>query len=405
MPGNNSPREAVITAIVTSADHPTGLGAARGLRSAGAKVVGFTHRPDAWPCRSWAWDAIEVFSSAATSTSVAQVLEFARNINGPVFLLPSEDDLVAEFSKVKDQFPDNLQFCCPSYDVVQTLLEKTRFAIWAEAQGFPVPQTILIHSHNQLLDQLEHFKYPAILKPLVRTPEWQAASPVQKAIRLESPDDISNIPFDLFKAAPSYILSEWIEGDDSDVYFCLVFLDSDSRVKASFTGRKLLQFPRLTGSTAICVDANLPQLEKLTADLFRSVGCQGLASLEIKRSAENGQLLITEPTVVRPNLQSYSAVAAGVNLYGIAMRHAWGRDYNDLILPRKRCIWIEERALFEVFTSRSEFPIQIRMILRESIKARRIAAAYFSLKDPAPFFAMSGSWIRNGLRRIWHRGT
>ena len=93
---------------------------------------------------------------------------------------------------------------------------------------------------------------------------------------------------------------------------------------------------------------------------------------------------------------------AGVNLYVIAMRHAWSRDYGDLIQPKKRCMWIEERALFEIFTTRSNYPIPIRVILRESTKVKRIAAAYFSLKDPVPFLKMFASWIRNGLRRIRH---
>lgn len=402
MPGTNGTQETVITAIVTGADSPTGLGAARGLRSAGARVIGFAHKPTALSCRSRVWDTVECFSNNDADASVAQVLAFVANMTGPVFLLPSEDDLAAEFSKLQGQFPDNVRFCGPSYDIVQLLLEKTEFSVWAKTQGFPVPKTVPIHSHQELLNCLECFNYPAILKPLVRTPEWQTASPVEKVIRLESPNDIKTIPFDLFKVAPSYILSEWIEGADEDVYFCLVFLDSESKVIASHTGRKLLQFPRLTGSTAICVDADLPPLEKLTADLFRSARCKGLASLEVKRSTKDGQLLITEPTVIRPNLQSYSAVAGGVNLYGIAMRYAWSRDYSDLLLPKKRCLWIQEGLLFEVFTTRSNIPVPVRTILREFVKVRRISAAYFSLRDPAPFLMMLASWIRNGLRRIWH---
>ncbi len=397
-------QEEIITAIVTGADSPTGLGAARGLRSAGAKVIGFTHHPAAWPCRSGVWDQVEGFSDKSTDASVAQVLAFAAHITGPVFLLPCEDGLATEFSRYQGQFPDNVRFSRPSYNVVQLLLEKTQFALWANTHGFPVPKTVLVHSHDELSNHLEGFNYPAVLKPLVRTPGWQAASPVHKVIRIESPDDIDTITFDLFEAAPSYILSEWIEGADEDVYFCLVCLDSDSNIIASHTGRKLLQFPRLTGSTAICIDANLPQLEKLTADLFRSAGCQGLASLEVKQSATDGQLVITEPTVVRPNLQSYSAVAAGVNLYGIAMRYAWSRDYTDLIRPRKRCMWIQEQALFEVFTTHSKTPVPVKTILQEFIKVRRISAAYFSFTDLTPFFTMFASWIKNGLHRIWHRG-
>jgi D-aspartate ligase len=212
--------------------------------------------------------------------------------------------------------------------------------------------------------------------------------------------DLERVPFDPFAVAPAYVISEWIEGDDADVLFCLTYLDSDSEMLASFTGRKLLQYPRLTGSTAICTDRPDPALEELTASVLRKAGCQGLASLEVKRSATDGRYYITEPTVGRPNLQSHAAVKGGVNLHGIALRHAWGEDYSDLTGPRRRCVWFEERGLFEILTTRTGVPVPMRLIAGEALKARRPAAAHFSLTDPKPFASMSWSWVRNGVRRL-----
>ena len=394
-----------ITAFITGADHPTGLGAARALRAAGAKAIGFTHRPGAWTCRSRAWAEIRLLSGPAAEVAASEVVAAALDTKGPIFLLPTTDDMVAEFSRIQDQFPEHIRMCCPPNNTVQILLEKTRFADWTESRSYPMPRSKVARSQGDLTALLEDFNFPAILKPLVRTPEWQKASPVEKAIRIEASEDVERIPFDLFRVAPSYVLSEWIPGDDSDVYFYLAFLDSHSEIVASFTGRKLLQYPRLTGSTAICAATNFPELEALATDLFRSVGCQGLASLEVKQSALDGKIFITEPTVGRPNLQSFSAVVAGVNLYGIAMRHAWDQDFADLLGPQKRCVWIEERGLFEVLTSRTGIPIPLRLILREIVRARRIAGAYLSVSDPGPFAAMLGSWIRNGFRRISRRAT
>jgi predicted ATP-grasp superfamily ATP-dependent carboligase len=390
-----------ITAFVTGADHPTALGAARALHAAGATVIGFTHRHEAWACRSRAWAEIRRLSGGAVDEAASEVLSAAEGSNCPIFLLPTEDDMVAEFSRTRDQFPELVRMCCPPDHVVRTLLEKTRFVDWAESRGYPVPRSKVAHSKEELTALLKSFSYPAILKPLVRTPEWQRSSPVEKAIRLEASGDIEGLPFDLFRVAPSYVVSEWIEGDDSDVYFCLAFLDSRSEIVASFSGRKLLQYPRLTGSTAICASNDLPELDVMTADLFRAVGCQGLASLEVKRSATDGKLLITEPTVGRPNLQSFAAVAAGVNLCGIAMRHVWGQDFSDLLGPRKQCVWIEESGLFEVLTTRTRVPVPVRMILREAVRARRISGAYLAISDPGPFVAMAGNWARNGFRRIF----
>jgi len=389
-----------ITAFVTGADHPTGLGTARALRAAGHEVVGFTRRPDAATCHSRAWREIRRVSGAGTRDEAEELLGAAGAFGGPVFLLPTQDGLVAELSRIRDELPANVRMTLPPSEVVETLLEKTRFAEWARGEGFPLPRSSVVKSEEELKASLAELTMPVIVKPLVRTPEWHDASPVDKVIRMDSARDLENVPFDLFAVAPAYVLSEWIEGEDSDVFFCLTYLDSDSEMVASFTGRKLLQYPRLTGSTAICTDRPDADLEALTADLFRRAGCQGLASLEVKQSAVDGRCYITEPTVGRPNLQSHAAVKAGVNLHGVALRHAWGEGYSDLIGPQRRCIWFEERGLFEILTTRTGIPVPLRLIAGEALKARWPSGAHFSVTDPVPFASMSWSWVRNGMRRL-----
>jgi D-aspartate ligase len=389
-----------VTAFVTGADHPTALGAARALRAAGHAVVGFTRHPDASACRSRAWTEVRAVSGPDARGMAEEVLAAAANFERPVFLLPTEDGAVGELSRIRSRLPVNVRMTLPPHAVVETLLEKTRFAEWAEREGFPLPRSGIANSREELQRLLDGFPMPAILKPLLRTPEWQRASPADKVFRLEKASDVERVPFDLFSVAPAYVLSEWVEGDDSDVLFCLTYLDPDSEIVASFTGRKLLQYPRLTGSTAICIDRPDPALEELTASLFRRAGCQGLASLEVKRSAANGRYYITEPTVGRPNLQSHAAVKAGVNLHGIALRHIWGLDFSDLLGPRRRCMWVEEQGLLEILTTRTGIPIPFRLIAGEALRARRVAGAYSSLTDPAPISSMVRGWIGSGVRRL-----
>jgi predicted ATP-grasp superfamily ATP-dependent carboligase len=389
-----------ITAFVTGADHPTALGGARGVNAAGAEVIGFTARPEKRACLSRAWSEIRVLRSSDPSDRAMEVIRAASDSDGPIFLLPTEDDMVREFSRNREMLPDHVRLSLPSHECVELLLEKTRFAEWARHRDYPLPESEVVESRSQLDRVLGRFRFPAILKPLVRTPGWQEASPVNKAIRLTSATDLEKVTFDLFEVAPSYVLSEWIEGEDSDVYFCLVFLDDQSHVVASHTGRKLLQYPRLTGSTAICIDHPHPELEEMAAALFKDAGCKGLASLEVKRSSGDGRLLITEPTIGRPNLQSFSAVASGVNLYGIALRYVWNRDFSDLLSKRRRCVWVEEKGLFENVTSSRELPIPFGLIIREVLASRRLRWAYFRFRDLGPFLSLAWGWMTNAVRRL-----
>jgi predicted ATP-grasp superfamily ATP-dependent carboligase len=393
-----------ITALVTDADHPTGLGAAHALRDAGADTIGLTHHPDRWPCRSRAWSEVVAIGKPSAGAAFDAIVATARRVGGPVFLLPSSDTLVRHLSRERGRLPDNVRTVLPPDPVVELLLEKTRFARWADQHDYPVPRSRVVTSTTELEDAARTIRFPAILKAYVRTAGWHKVSPVEKAIRLQGPGDLSNIPFDLFAAAPSYVLSEWIPGTDDDVLFCLVYLDRNSDVVASFTGRKLLQFPRLTGSTAICIDRPDAELEAMTARLFKEVGCTGLASLEVKRSATDGRYLITEPTVGRPNLQSSAAVLAGVNLHGVAMRDAWGRAYTDLLGRRRRCFWTEERAIFELLTSATGVRVPWWLITREAFfSGRRLGGAYLRLRDPRPFTSMAGHWCRRAVGRLFRR--
>jgi predicted ATP-grasp superfamily ATP-dependent carboligase len=392
-----------ITALVTNAHHPTGLGAAQALAASGADVMGFSHTPDAWCCRSRAWGRMVALEDPEPATVLEAVRVAAEQIDGPVFLLPTGDRIVQEVSRRRACLPDHVRMTLPEDAVVQLLMEKTRFARWAQERGYPVPRSVIATSREGLEAALDRLRFPLLLKPTVKTGPWQSASPVDKALRLEGPDDLAGVDFDLFAAAPAYLISEWIPGADHDVLFCLVYLDERSEVVASFTGRKLLQYPRLTGSTAICVDRPDAELEELTARLFKEAGCRGLASLEVKRSAHDGRYVITEPTVGRPNLQSGAAVLGGVNLHGIAMRHAWDRDWSDLVGRRRRCLWIEERALFSVMTGSNGISRHLGLVARKALAGRRIGGAYFRVGDASPFTSMTGDWLRRRTRKLLHR--
>ena len=394
-----------ITALVTGADHPTGLGSARALRAAGARVVGFADHPGVATCRSRAWSEVRPLRARTPADVAQEILTHAASIDGPVFLLSTVDDLVLEFARLQHQFPAHVRSCLPPLDTAEILLEKTRFAIWAAERGFPVPRTAVAESMGELEALLRDFPLPSLLKPMFRTREWDRNSPLAKVIILKDRADLRGIGFDLFAAAPSYVLSEWIDGEDSDVLFYLTYLGPDSEIVAGFSGRKLLQYPRLTGSTAVCTDNVDPVLDKMSEDLFRAARCTGLASLEVKRSPKDNRYLITEPTVGRPNLQSPCAELGGRNIVGIAMRHTWGRHWSDLVGSERRCLWVEESAIFQLLTSPGLPPFPARMIAGEALHARRFAGAHFRLSDPAPFTSLLAGWVKGGLRRGSGRGV
>lgn len=391
---SSAPSPSRPVAIVTGADHPTGLGSGRALRAAGARVLGVTGLPGSPCAQSRVWDSLHVTNPGGDR--LEPLLSIARTLDAPTFLLPTQDDMVSEVSARRKELEGSYRFVLPPDSVVQTFMEKTRFYEWARPLGLPLPITRAVRTRDELHAALAGMPYPLIVKPLFRTAAWSRASPTQKVFRFDRPGDLDRVPFDLFDVAPAYVVSQWIHGPDDAVYYCLAYCGKPGTITAAYTGRKLLQYPRQTGSTAICVGVVNGQVRELAEEVFRQSGFLGLGSLEIKYSTD-GQPYITEPTVGRPNLQSHSAVAAGRNLQALAMQDALGLDTARFLEEPRNSWWVQEAAVRELLIERTPVPVPWRLILRELVRARRPAGAYWALQDPLPFLALTRETAERAL--------
>src|SRR5699024_6162094 len=102
---------------------------------------------------------------------------------------------------------------------------------------------------------------------------------------------------------------------DSDIHFCLQYMQGGGQAAASFVGRKLRSWPPRVGGTASCVAA--PEASSLidtTTAFFRDTEVSGLASMEYKRDRRTGDFYMIEPTVGRTDYQEEVATLNGVNI-------------------------------------------------------------------------------------------
>ena len=103
---------------------------------------------------------------------------------------------------------------------------------------------------------LERLRLPVVMKSTLKRMEGAKAVVVEKikqgvsAYREQGEGEV--------------ILEEWIPGKDGDVYFCLQAYSENSEPLASFTGRKIRQWPPLIGGTASAEPADVPELEETT---------------------------------------------------------------------------------------------------------------------------------------------
>jgi hypothetical protein len=127
-----------------------------------------------------------------------------------------------------------------------------------------------------------------------------------------------------------------------------------------------------------------------------------LASLEAKKSDQDGRYYISEPTVGRNDYQVYLAVAGGVNLTEAAFYDAIGERVE--MFPRRigRATWIDEDyAARALGSSNYGISFYYRNIAKNI--SRRIAFSHLNLSDPVPFILLVSSWLPKPVGKIIRR--
>jgi len=297
--------------------------------------------------------------------------------------------LLITLSRNREVLKNHYHFVLPDQPTLQKLADKSAFAEWAKANDFPVPVTRVVTSPAELRMVLNDLTFPVVLKPFMRDQRWYKYSGRNKAYRLNSSEHIRNIPFPLFDASDRYVIQEWIEGGDSDVHFCLLYRDRTGRELGYQTGRKHLQWPVETGSTAICATTDDQALHRLTQKLFDCAGLVGLASLEVKRDRRNGKYYITEPTVGRHDLQSNVATAAGVNLALLAYRDACGVLDHAEASHGRNAIWLNESSVPPALISAAlSLRLNLVELSRALLRCRTVMFAYRESGDLRPLILL-----------------
>lgn len=230
----------------------------------------------------------------------------------PVLMLTQEES-VKLVSRHRERLTGLYRFNLPTRELVETLQHKHGFQRLAEQLGCPIPALVRIGSVDEL-GLLEQLRYPVVVKPGERHEAYSRQ--FKKAYRMASASEAAALVRRILPVMPDVVVQEWTEGPDSNIYFCLQYLDRHARVTASFTGRKVRSWPPQVGGTASCMPAPEAdaELSAMTTRFFREAGVTGLAAMEYKRDSRNGQFRMVEPTIGRTDYQAEVATLNGVNL-------------------------------------------------------------------------------------------
>jgi D-aspartate ligase len=387
-------------AVVLGLDSMQGLQTARILAWRGVRVVGVVSDGRHYAARTSVCDRIVVAPNRADLFTFLE--DFGASSKERPVLVPCQDARVVNVSRAREQLGQWYRFVLPDPDVVELLMEKTAFYPYARDNGFPIPATFLVGSHQQAVEAASLLPYPAVVKPGFRTARWTKATS-EKAFKVDTPDELVAV-YDAFGSTSDVLIAqEWIPGEVSDLYSCNCYFSSEGELLASFVAKKLRQWPRQTGQSSMGVEVRNDEVLDISIRLLRSVGYRGLGYVELKRDARDGRYVIVEPNVGRPTGRSAIAEAGGVELLLTMYCDAVG-----LPLPEQRtqhhgqAKWIHlRRDLLSAMEAMRAGDLGFRDWVG-TMRGRK-AYAVLSWRDPLPFLAEMGMAAREVVSRVWRR--
>jgi D-aspartate ligase len=383
-----------IPAIVVGGTGPGTLGLVRSLGQADIPVILLNENAFA-PAMHTRY-AQKIVSSAASGVPlVKDLLTLADTIAGPAVLFLNSDDAALTISEYRAQLQDKYLFRLPSHACLTSLMHKTSFQRLAEVNGFPVPRSVTIGDVADL-SRLAKLRFPCIVKPS-RPNDNYIKGLFPRGYKVSSPRQAEDVCRRILPILPRLIVQEWIEGPDSDLYFCLQYRGAHGVTVCSFTGRKLSIWPPNVGLTASCTAAPdaRPILQPLTEAFFQQVSFVGMGGIEFKRNARTGRFLMIEPTVGRIDGQEEIATLYGANIPLAAYFHEIGLPVPRAAGDPSAVIWRDP-----FLHRRSVRGNRTRPAAKPNI---RICDAYWRFDDPIPaFFHCLGEALES-LRRTVRR--
>lgn len=298
-------------AVVLGMDSMQGLQTARILAWRGVPVVGVVSDGRHYAARTNVCDQVVVATGRAELFAFLEAFGSAAT-DKPV-LVPCQDARVVNVSRARDQLAQWYRFVLPPPEVVELLMEKTLFYPYAQAQGFPVPTTVLLASRQQAVEAAALLRFPAVVKPGLRTTRWTEATS-EKAFKVDSPAELVSIYDRVGGTADVLIAQEWIPGEVSDLYSVNCYFSAEGELLATFVAKKLRQWPRQTGQSSMGIEVRNDEALDISIRLLSSVGYRGLGYVELKRDPRDGRHVIVEPNVGRPTGRSAIAEAGGVEM-------------------------------------------------------------------------------------------
>jgi D-aspartate ligase len=319
-----------------------------------------------------------------TDDLVAGLLDIRDQLPSKPMLLITQDKDAVEISENREKLESYFTFLLSGKEVVEVLMEKTKFTQFALSNNLPVPATYFIEDEKDLRSKKDGFNYPVIIKPyLVHATKVFDKEGLDQLLQKLKPVNYKSL-----------IVQDYISGDDDNLYFCFLLFDHSGKLVHRMIAQKLRQWPVSYGTTSLAKTVSVPQLEHELDKFIASVKLVGFCSIEYKYDKKRDSFFIMEPTIGRFNQQVALTAAAGVN-FPLAFINVLMKKKVEIIPQKNEVFWLyESNDFFSFFKSPKKYGY-LKILFKPHIKV------LFSITDPLPLFREIQSLLGKRTRKIF----
>jgi D-aspartate ligase len=268
---------------------------------------------------------------------VAALLHFAQSQSEPPVLYPQTDGAVLLASRRRDELGRAFRFALADAELIEQLIDKSRFQALAERHGLPVPPAQRLRPRPGPSPPALDCPFPVIVKPVRRGGDWTAAGELGKALSVRGADDWAAVWPRLASLHSDLLVQQLIPGPERAIDSYHAYIDESGAIAGEFTGRKIRTFPPRYGySTAVKI-IDLPDVAKLGHDVLARLDLRGVVKMDFKRD-DRGRLHLLEVNP-RFSLWLHPAAVAGVNLPARVHSDLSGSPRPRGRRPTRQVIW------------------------------------------------------------------
>lgn len=376
------PQVISMSALVTAAKSRMAYTAARSLGKRNIRVISADNYYPSMTFFSKYSSAYFVYPPpfAKEKEFVAEIIKQIRKFDIEV-ILPIHEEIFV-FSKYLSVFKKLCKIEIPPLEKLLLAHDKVRLLRYASSLGIPIPRTFYVKDLKDLKSIAQQLGFPAVIKPrkgraaqgvrYVHSSEelFREYTRLVKEYKL----DEEELPF----------IQEYIKGQG----FGVSVLMKDGVLKASFTHKRLREFPITGGPSTLRESTRMDTIERYAWELMSSLKWTGVAMVEFKIREKDGKPFLLE---VNPRFWGSLnlAVSAGVDfpymLYKMSKEGDIDKqDLNSYKLGVKsRWLYGDFRAFLD-YIPKAKNPFKL---IKEYLNFWNHDIYYddFALEDPLPF--------------------